>query len=367
MMNTKLKIMFLIPTLSYGGAERVISVLASKCAENGHEISLIVLKKMPCEYEVSSRVNTYYLPHLETEAPILRYSKKITEVRSLVKTLSPDVIVPFLDNPSICAYLGSIGIDRVFVSAVRNNPQCDPPSRLKRDIMGFIYKHSDGVLFQNNEQRGLMNKPIKSYCVLPNPIKEDFLAQDYRCRSTPIANFVTVGRLDSQKNQKLMIEAFSEAHRHNNSLSLSIYGEGALFQELTDLIREKGLSSSVFLKGRIDNPETVLINYDAFILSSNYEGMPNALMEAMALGLPCISTACPTGPTELLGANERGLLTKLNDVDDLAHAILNCSASPEEARAKGTAARNYTLNNFTSEKVYKQFIKYCYTLIEAKK
>ena len=133
---------------------------------------------------------------------------------------------------------------------------------------------------------------------------------------------VSAGRLAPQKNQKMLITAFSKIANQYPDYNLTIYGEGALRQFLEQQISDLGLQERVFLPGNITDLHTQIKTSAFFVMSSDFEGMPNALIEAMALGLPCISTDCPCGgPKTLIREKENGLLIEVGDSDALADAM----------------------------------------------
>ena len=129
--------------------------------------------------------------------------------------------------------------------------------------------------------------------------------------------------MEEQKNQELLISAFNDIPKNKRrGYILEIYGEGARRRTLQDMINRLGLNENVFLRGKTDDVARVLNNSRIFVLSSLYEGLPNALLEAMALGLPCISTDCPCGgPRSLIKDNENGLLVENKNEGALSEAI----------------------------------------------
>jgi glycosyltransferase involved in cell wall biosynthesis len=184
--------------------------------------------------------------------------------------------------------------------------------------MKYLYKKADGFVFQTEDAAKYFEGIIKCDSkIIPNPINPKFIKEPYKGEREK--NIVTVGRLESQKNQKMLIEAFGKIESKYPEYSLLIYGDGSKKEELQDLIKEKGLENKVILKGKIDDVENVIDKAKMFVLSSDYEGMPNALMEAMALGLPCISTDCPCGgPRYLMENGKSGLLVPVGNSDAMA-------------------------------------------------
>ena len=151
---------------------------------------------------------------------------------------------------------------------------------------------------------------------------------------------VSVGRLEPQKNQKLLIESFSMLAEELSDYNLVIYGEGSLRKELEAFVESKGLTNRVFLPGAKSGIQNYIKDASLFVLSSDYEGIPNALIEAMAIGLPCVSTDCsPGGAKELIVNEKDGFITPCGDAQKLADAIRKMINDKSLARVCGTNAK----------------------------
>lgn len=173
-----------------------------------------------------------------------------------------------------------------------------------------------------------------------------------------LRNLIAIGRLEEQKNYELLIDSFGEIIHMRGDVILHIYGEGSLHEKLDKKIQKLGLKQNVILHGRVSDVLPELQKADVFVMSSDYEGMPNALMEAMASGLPCIATDCPSGPAELL-SEERGWLTKCGDAAMLTEKILEVIDHPAWAEQRGRNARQFMIRNYSLEKVTLELIAKC--------
>ena len=143
-----------------------------------------------------------------------------------------------------------------------------------------------------------------------------------------------------QKNQKLLINAFSELAKKIPDYTLVIYGEGSLRKELEKFIESKGLKDRIFLPGAKNNIQEYIKDASLFVLSSDYEGIPNALIEAMAIGLPCVSTDCsPGGARELITNGENGVIVECRNSNELATAMARLLTDRESAKKMGTNAK----------------------------
>ncbi len=210
------------------------------------------------------------------------------------------------------------------IISIRNDPKIEYKNKVVYFLMKNLYKDVDCLVLQTNEAKNFFEKIVKDnnkLHVIPNPINEKFDV------NTPYVGerdktIVTVGRLEKQKNQKLLIDAFKIASEKHNDYKLLLYGKGSLQKQLEEHCENNSLEDKVIFKGQVDNVKEEIYKAGMFVLSSDYEGMPNALMEAMALGLPCISTDCPCGgPRTLIQQNENGILVETNNVEQLSNAI----------------------------------------------
>lgn len=350
-------ITFAAPTITGGGAERVVSVLSSSLADMGYHVDLILYERRNNEYPLSPKVNVHLLPARKDEQNKVVYLiNKFMYLRNLLRKLKPDVLIPFLPYQVEQCFFASRGLGIPFVVTVRNNPQYDTPNEKMRKRRDWIAKHADAVFLQTKTQREYFPSVVKEKCfVAANPVSDEIIATSYGSKDK-LKRLIAVGRLEEQKNFPMLINAFSRIYNKFSDITLDIYGEGNLQKQLQRQISDLGLNDAVKLCGRSYKIATVLAEHDLFIMSSDYEGMPNALMEALGVGLPCISTDCPTGPAELLGNNERGLLFSVGQEDELVNRIDYAINNPPLMCEMARRAKIYIKENFASESIAKLFI-----------
>jgi len=199
-------------------------------------------------------------------------------------------------------------------------------------------KLADGFVFQTEDAKLFYSKLLKGRgVVIPNPLFVEGMPEPYL--GTREQRIVTAGRLVDQKNQKMLIEAFSIIASDYPNYILDIYGEGPNRSLLQNLILSKQLQDRVFLKGNVPDILERIKKASCFVMSSDFEGMPNALIEAMALGLPCISTDCPCGgPKELISDGLNGMLVKVGNVDNLADCLRRLLSNEKMANEMGSNA-----------------------------
>lgn len=355
-MDKSKKYVFTIRSLTGGGAERVVSVLANHMVEDGYNVSIICYGKTDHDYILSPKVNIYFMP---TRSNNIRGKiSRISDMRSIMQTIKPDVVIPFVGTVLFVSYIVSKTMNVPFVRTVRISPWMEEGGKLQSIIRNHLNYRALAIMVQNEEQIEFFPEKLRNKIfVVPNPISDEFLTKTKSEYRTSIKKFISVGRLTKQKNHELLIRAFSKIVETNEQLSLDIYGNGPEEDNLKALINELHLESKCCLKGRSDTIIDELVTSDVFVLTSDFEGMPNALMEAMAVGLPCISSDCRTGPKTLIDNEKDGLLFKTGDIDDLIAKMLWCLNHPESGMEMGKLARRKIISQYSYDMIYKSLIK----------
>ena len=353
------RFLFVIPTLANGGAERVVSVLSSAIFRNGHSVSVIKYYNCPGEYSIDPGVHVVNLSGGDRDEYLkMSYWRKVSLLRCLIKREKPEFVIPFLYPLSLTVTISSIGLRTIVIQSIRNNPAKSPSAFLHRFIRNCLVYNAKCSIVQNESQRSYFKYRRNRIHVLFNPISESLFSITPSFASGQYS-ICSVGRLESQKNFKLLIDAFCEVFKDGDDVVLNIYGEGSLEEELKRYIFEKGRENSIQLKGRTTHIEDVYKNHDLFVMSSDFEGMPNALMEAMACGLPCISTDCPTGPSELIDDGVNGILVQVGDVTKLSEAIRRMFFNRKSAKQMGENAKKAVKEKCDSNSIAQQMIEIC--------
>lgn len=321
--NKARRIAFIIGGMGCGGAERVISILANSYSDSGWQADILMLLYDQCAYKL--RENIRLINFCNKNKPRILYLPVwIYKIRKYIKKAEPDRIVSFIGRINVITLIAGFGLGRDIIISERSNPKKDGRSFIARLAAYVVYPMAKRIIFQTEaEQRCFPSYIRQKSVIIPNPVEVKTSALEKR---NP--KIVTAGRLTREKNHRMLINAFAKIKAEHPQYCLYIYGEGVLRAELEEQIEKMGLSDSVFLPGNVCDLHARIADAEIFVLSSYYEGLSNALIEAMMMGLPCISTSYD-GVTELIQNGKNGLLVKPND-DEQLYRLLNILIKDKE-------------------------------------
>ena len=321
-----MKGIFVIPRMGGGGAERVVSLLSSALAENGNDITILTLVGGDSFYELNSKV------HFETVGITVSKKNKITRMLSqmiflpksffsLYKRLKSgkyDVVISMLMECDLlvgCCKL--LGLRFKHVCSERNDPS--KRKGLYFTLLKKVYCHASLFICQGKKVYDFYNTiPEEIKRIIPNPVDGASIPARLELNSKRI---VGVGRLNKQKNFALLIRSFANLGVEFSEYKLEIYGEGPERRPLQTLIESLQISDRVTLCGAKNNVQELISDAELFVMSSDYEGFPNALLEAMAIGLPVISTDFPTGTASELIGKDNGIIVPMRDEKTMIEAM----------------------------------------------
>mgnify|MGYP004536911135 CR=1 FL=1 len=353
-----MRILFYINQIYEGGAERVITQLASSFAEAGDEAVLVTSFEHEGEYSLSDKVVRLSLEKEQLQqSRIKRNVSRISKLRRIVKVQRPDIVLSFMQEPNFRLLLATIGLPCKKVVSVRNDPAREYAGTAGRFVGKTLMPLlADGCVFQTHQaMEWFPNRLQRKSEVIPNAVSSTFFKTE---RSGADAYWVAAGRLVEQKNYPMMLGAFSKVVENYPDERLRIYGEGPLRGELAHRIEELGLSSNVLLCGQTHDVAAVLSDAKGFLMTSDYEGMPNALMEAMAVGLPCVATDCPCGgPRELIRDGESGFLVPVGKEKTFAEKVI-VLIQDKKINAMVETRASKTMATYSPEKVFARWAGY---------
>lgn len=355
------KLVIYVDSLSRGGAEHVSVTLADYAAHHGIECILLTERILQNEYPVPKGVKRISLELDHCGNKYFHYLSNVSRLRSKLKEIKPDRLL-VMDTPGcLLAIPATRGLPIRVIVSERNDPNHFPGKNVVKHISRTLMKYADGFVFQTEDAKKFYDKKLRNRgTVIYNPLYIEKLPTIYNGRRAK--KIVTMGRLSEQKNQKILIEAFSKIEGAYPEYELIIYGEGSLRETLEKQVRDLGIEQKVKLPGNDANVLEKIRDAGIFVLSSNYEGMPNALIEAMALGIPSISTDCPCGgPKTLVQPYINGLLFPVEDVDALVSCIKYFIENEEKADEIGMRATEIrTL--LASNRICEEWSKYIWAV-----
>ena len=307
-------------SMSRGGAERVALCLAQYMQSKNINVFLLTSTRAQQEYEVPADLNRIVLDQgLSVENKLRRMLGIIQNLRKTIRNNNIDTALIMGVPLCIFAIPGCKGI-RVVVSE-RNDPTHFEGKKIVQILSRMLMKKANGYVYQTHDaQNYYKDKMHAEGIVIPNPLLLDNIADPYE--GIREASIVTAGRMIPQKNHMLLLESFNEIKESFPDYKLFIYGDGPLRKEFEKYIQQHYLTDRVELPGNVSDLSDRIRKAGLFVLPSNFEGMPNALIEAMALGIPSISTDCPCGgPRDLIHDGENGLLVSVDCKHEMVSAM----------------------------------------------
>jgi glycosyltransferase involved in cell wall biosynthesis len=337
------KLLFVIPTLAEGGAEKVMTILLNHLKDEKASLTLVLFNK-----------TGIYLDKIPTTVKVIDLKKKnaysfprlVAQLASIIRTERADVVISFLEYANLVTLLARFIVCDSHIRWIiseRSLPSRDLAGQRKRKLKYYLHrfldKRADNIITMSPQTREEM---IQDYCVspekvevIPNPVEIEKLrelAQTPPCHpwfQETVPVLVAMGRLTQAKGYPILINAFSRVVARTPA-RLMILGQGEMKAELDEQVQRLGLKEHVWMPGFIANPYPYLNQATLFILASLWEGLPNALLEAMALGKPVIATSCNDSVNQLIHSGQNGILIPPEDVRALEESILTLLADTQQ-------------------------------------
>lgn len=307
--NEKPGVLIMCSSLYGGGAERVACRLAQGLSERYRVIMLYIQDKGQT-YTLPPEVSVIAMPPFRgTWETVLENRIEFTrQVKSILKIKTAISFMFTMNKMNVRS-----GEHTRVICSERNNPAKRDPEHL-REIEG-IYEAADHVVFQSETVRGLFSRKVREHSsIILNPVEVSCSRSESRHR------IVNVARLAPQKNQAMLLRAFAAFYRTHRDYTLSIYGAGELSNELHMLAESLGIDEAVQFHGHVWDVHRAVADAEMFVLSSDYEGLSNSLLECMMMGIPCISTRCE-GSSDVIRSGENGILVDIGSEKQMAEAM----------------------------------------------
>lgn len=321
------KILFYVDQLGNGGAERVASVLLNSFPDNEFKKYIICFEKAEIEYSIPENIKKEYIILSENTngenktIRIIKWIWRVDKIRKEIKKYSPDIILS-LAKPSTNLYLmlACSGLSTKIILSERSSPNFYPKSRLMRKARNITYLLASGLVFQSESAKAYFSKNIqKKGIVIPNPLLPGLPKVHYGKVNKRI---ITACRLSEEKNIPMLIKSFWLFKQKYPDYYLEIYGDGPCRKELEDLAISLNIQNKVKFMGFEKNIHAKIAEGGIFVLTSNFEGLSNSMLEAMAIGIPVICTDAPIGTArQYIETYKNGILIPVGDVEALYHAM----------------------------------------------
>lgn len=368
-----MKICFLIPSMCGGGAEHVIAILSGELSRRGEDVTILLTSDDTVDYPLDDGVEVRQISK-RTDGGFTGRLKRLSAIRSYYKSHRDTAYIGMETSTNIFALIAGIGLHMNITVSERIDPGKYGSRGFRDAVYGLLGRK---FVFQTTDARDYFSNKIRDRSVIIyNPIDPEVLALSQQLRDrkssatdTDITSDTTsgterthvilsVGRLNEQKDYPVLLDAFRLFNAKDDSYELRIYGKGEDEDMLKSYTKELGLSDRVRFMGFSRDIWEQEYNASMFVLSSHYEGMPNALIEAMAMGMPSVSTDCPIGgPGELIDDGENGLLVPIKDPDALSQAMLKLSSDAGFAHRLGAEASKLG-PKLSVESICDQWIEY---------
>lgn len=339
------KIVFHLNCLEQGGAERVVTNLANRFASEGYQVIIATEWYGENEFQIDSEVRRVHVGLREGDEKknhIIQFLLRIKYLRQFIKEERPDILIPFARKALYRGLTAAYFIKIPVLISVRTDPTQHYYRLSDKLQIRFLFPRADGCVFQTEGAREYFAPRLQDNSrIILNPINDKYIGVPEPGKR--IKTVVQSGRLVDFKNQPMLIRAFVKVHEKHPDYDLKIYGGDSYDgtrEILEDLIQKNGAEDYIHLMGASDSLEKDLANAALFAFTSDWEGLPNALMEAMALGLPIVATDCPCGGPRTIMTNEvDGLLIPIKDEEALVDGINCLIENPELAGQLGRQAR----------------------------
>lgn len=320
-----MRIIFVIPNMTGGGTERVISLLANEYRRRGIGVTILMFAGEACAYPLDPGVELLCVSP-QSHGDVRVQWKRLRRMRRYFRENRGSLIYSFSVMGTVFSAITAVGLHCPMLVSERNDPRRGRQGPM-RDL---AYARAVKIAVQTRECAGYFPRFLqKKTVVIPNPV-DLTLPKPFEGEREKTAVFV--GRLHRQKNPGLLLEAFAIFVEKFPEYTLHMYGEGELETQLKEMSGNLSISNQIVWHGFCPDVRSRIVKAGMYILSSDFEGISNSMLEAMAMGIPVVATDCPIGGSATyIRDGENGLLVPVGDRDRLAQAMLRLASDPKLA------------------------------------
>lgn len=326
-----MKLTFVTSTLHAGGAERVISLLANSFCQKGYEVEIVCINKHLVFYPIDEKVKVWFA---EDEVESLSILKKMMWLRKHINSEKPDVVIAFMLEVYCVTLASLIGVSVPVISSERIDPHFF--GRAKGLLRWLLLRRTTHLVVQTVRIKDFYSAKLQSRTtIIPNPVTDKVFSLTPTLKQKRI---IAVGRLAYQKNYPMMFRAFAKVHHDFPDWQLVVYGNGPQKEEIRGVIERLGMEGHIILAGKSDHVVEEMNKSSLFVMSSDYEGMSNALLEAVCVGLPVLSTDV-SGAKDLITEGVNGYIVPVGNERALTLALSSMLSSPEKMDEMGRQSK----------------------------
>ncbi|HLD95469.1 MAG TPA: glycosyltransferase family 4 protein [Alphaproteobacteria bacterium] len=355
-----MRLILVISSLQAGGAERYLSRLANYWVEKGHEITLVTFEKKGTKpfYHLDKKVNLVQLDLFAKGSSKIggtfEILKRLTILRRFFKKNKPDRIISFVDITNITVLFATLFLKTPVIVSERTTPQCYPIGELYDCLRKILYPKAGVVVVQTKTAASYFS--LKNIKIIANSVAKPMHQKRGWAEITKVCS---AGRLIPSKAFDILLKAFAGVLQKYPHLTLSFYGKGPEEQTLKALTKSLKIEQNVAFKGAVSDITKHLIEADLFIFPSNFEGFPNALCEAMSVGLPVIASNC-SGNIDVVQDKKDGLLFPVGDIATLEKAIITLIENTSLREQLAQNAMNIS-TRFSEQEIFEKWDELLYS------
>ena len=352
-----MKILFVAHSMKVGGATKQLAITANSLISMGYDVSIYLysFKDAP-----ASTLNSKIKIYIEHDIPsyrIMEYFITPKKIRKKIKQIVPDIVIGWRTNAGCLVAIGCLGLNIKTVFCERSDPFMEDTPMLH--IAKYLCNLNRGGIFQTEQAKNYYRLLARRSIVIPNPYSVDENLPDvvdYDCRNKDIA---FVARFEiKQKRPDIMLSAFELFYQKHPDYTLSFYGDGDGMEEIRKLAELKGLANNVFFHGVVKDIISRLSRSKLMVLTSDYEGIPNVILEAFVAGTPVVTTDCsPGGARVLIEDGKDGFIVPRRDYKTIAKKMEMIIANEDIAYTFIKNGRN-RLTQFTPNVIFEKWNNY---------